>query len=118
MHIAVKKGYKLVVEELLKYKADTEVINNIGYRPIHNSWLFWQKKKDVLTGHHRTKEERIAQEEATCDILLSLLSFGAYVDAPDIKVMFIIIIIIIITTNKHYNYYTYYFLLVLLLSSI
>ena len=46
LHVAVKKGYKLVVEELMKYKADPEVFNHLGYRAVHNAWSFWMKKKD------------------------------------------------------------------------
>lgn len=46
LHVAAKKGYKLVVEELMKYKADPEGINKLGYRAIHNAWSFWMKKKD------------------------------------------------------------------------
>jgi ankyrin repeat protein len=101
MHIAVRKGHCETVEELLKFKADPDIKNSIGAlcrlilssthinsphiffftgnHPIHECWLFWK------TNANRTKEERIEQEQKTCKILLSILSYGGFVDSQDIK---------------------------------
>ncbi len=79
LHIAVRRGHVKVVEELLKYKANPDVKNKLGNYPIHEAWLFWK------THTLRTKEERLDQEHRTCQILLHLLSYGAYVDASDLS---------------------------------
>ncbi len=70
------------VEELLKYKADPDVKNKLGYLPIHGAWQFWKKKR--VGDRYRTKEEREKQEDDTYAILKHILSYNAYVDAQDI----------------------------------
>lgn len=77
LHIAVKKGHVAATEELLKYKADMDAVNRLGNRPLHEAWFFWK------THALRTKEERLAQEATTCDLLLKLLSYGACPDSQD-----------------------------------
>jgi hypothetical protein len=77
LHIAVRKGHVTTTEELLKYKADMDVFNRLGNRPLHECWFFWQ------THANRTAEERIAQETTTCELLLKLLSYGACPDSQD-----------------------------------
>mmetsp|Transcript_24785 Transcript_24785/g.41291 ORF Transcript_24785/g.41291 Transcript_24785/m.41291 type:complete len:904 (-) Transcript_24785:1746-4457(-) len=77
LHLAVKNGHVAATEELLKYKADFDIINNLGNRPVHEAWFFWK------THANRTKEERESQEQTTCDLLLKLFSYGAFVDGQD-----------------------------------
>lgn len=77
LHIAVKKGHVATTEELLKYKADMDAVNRLGNRPLHEAWFFWK------THALRTREERLAQEATTCDLLLKLLSYGACPDSQD-----------------------------------
>ena len=70
------------VEELLKYKADPDVKNKLGFFPIHEAWMFWKKKHDGEK--YRTREEREKQEEDTTTIVKHILSYKGYVDAQDI----------------------------------
>ena len=77
LHIAVKKGHIETTEELLKYNADRDAMNRLGNRPIHEAWFFWK------THSNRTKEERLAQETTTCELLLRLLSYGTCPDSQD-----------------------------------
>lgn len=69
-------------EELLKYKADPDIKNKLGYLPIHCAWQFWKKKQ--VGDRYRTKEEREKQEEDTYAIVKHILSYNAYVDGQDI----------------------------------
>lgn len=80
LHIACRRGYLDVVEELLKYKANPDLPNEYGNYPIHEAWMFW--KTDT---HLRTREERLDQEDRTAEIVLKLLAYGAWVDARDQK---------------------------------
>lgn len=80
LHIACRRGYVDVVEELLKYKANPDLPNEYGNYPIHEAWMFW--KTDT---HLRTREERLDQEDRTAEIVLKLLAYGAWVDARDQK---------------------------------
>lgn len=79
LHIAVRKGHVATVEELLKHKADMDIQNRLGNRPIHECWLFHE------THRNRTAEEREAQENTTCELLLKLLSYGTCPDSQDQK---------------------------------
>lgn len=75
-------GHAQTVEELLKYKADPDLKNKLGYQPIHEAWQFWMKKHN---GERcRTKDEREKQEETTFVILKHILSYKGFVDAQDI----------------------------------
>lgn len=78
LHLAARYGHVKVVEELLKYKADPDPKNKLGYHPIHEAWRFW------TTDRLRKKEEREEQEQRTCDILKAILSYDGYVNATDI----------------------------------
>jgi len=75
-------GHPEAVEELLKYKADPDIKNKLGYLPIHEAWQFWKKKHDGE--RYRTKEEREKQEETTFVILKHIVSYKGFVDAQDI----------------------------------
>ena len=70
-------GHLECIEELLKYKANPDIKNNLGYNPAHNAWLFWNTDK------YRTKEQRIDQEERTREILRLIFAYGGYVDCQD-----------------------------------
>lgn len=78
LHIAVRKGNANLIEELLKFKANPDVKNRKGNYPIHEAWHFWN-----MDPNRRTKEERLQQEETTCRVLLTLLSYDAFIDAVD-----------------------------------
>lgn len=78
LHIAVKKGHISTTEELLKHKADADVKNKIGNHAIHEAWFFWK------THHNRTRTEREEQENTTCELLMKLLSYNAFVDSQDL----------------------------------
>lgn len=80
LHLAVRHGHVDTVEELLKFKANPDIKNNLGNYPIHEAWLFWNTDRD-----HRTREQRLKQENQTCEILLKILSYGGYVDAKDVN---------------------------------
>lgn len=78
LHIACRKGYVDVVEELLKFKANPDLPNEYGNYPIHEAWLFWKTDTNL-----RSREERLNQEDRTTEIILKLLAYGAWVDARD-----------------------------------
>ena len=80
MHIACRLGFPEVVEELLKYKACPDMKNKLGNYPVHEAWMFWETENPL-----RTKEKREDQERRTCEILLKLFSYGAFVDAQDLN---------------------------------
>lgn len=77
LHLASLLGYPRCVEELMIYRANPDCKNILGEFPVHFAWRFWKNHK------YRTKEEREAQEQCTCDILHNLFSYGAFVDARD-----------------------------------
>lgn len=72
LHQAVKRGDVEMVETLLRYKADPEIKNRLGYYPIHFSWAFWKKFKMA--------EERLPQENLTVKMLSVLCSFSTVPD--------------------------------------
>ncbi len=78
LHLAVRQGNVNLIEELLKFKANPDVKNRKGNYPIHEAWSFWN-----IDPGKRTKEERLQQEDTTCRVLLSLLSYNAFIDALD-----------------------------------
>jgi hypothetical protein len=72
LHIAVKSGDLPTLEQLLKYRADPEIKNRLGYFPIHYAWAFWRQGL--------SREERLEQEKKTVDILSLLCSYDANSD--------------------------------------
>jgi hypothetical protein len=80
MHNACRLGLVNVVEELLKYNACPDIKNSLGNYPIHECWRFW--KTENL---YRTKEERLEDEKKTCQLLLTIFSYGGFVDAQDLS---------------------------------
>jgi hypothetical protein len=80
MHNACRLGLVNVVEELLKYNACPDIKNKLGNYPIHECWRFW--KTENL---YRTKEERLEDEKKTCQILVTIFSYGGFVDACDLN---------------------------------
>lgn len=78
LHVAVRNCDLLTVEELLKYKANPELKNNIGNYPIHDAWWFHNTNP---VG--RSKEERIDQENKTCEIIHKIFSYGGYPNVQD-----------------------------------
>jgi hypothetical protein len=78
LHLAVKKGHVATVEELLRYKAEMDVPNRLGNRPIHECWFFHTNINRL-----RTAEQRESEEDTTCELLLKLLSYGACPDSQD-----------------------------------
>jgi len=79
LHIACRNGFADCVEELLKYKGSADMKNNKGDYPIHEVWRCWKMGDPSLS-----KEDRLAQEEKTCKMILSICSYGGFVDAEDI----------------------------------
>lgn len=77
LHHSVKLGHVETTEELLKYTIDMDCINRLGKRPIHECWAFWN------TDRLRTVEQRLAQEDKTCQLLLTLLKYGTCPDSVD-----------------------------------
>ena len=80
LHFAIKAGYVEMVDELLKYTADPNLRNRLGDTAILDCWYFWGTKK-----FNRTKEEREAQEEKAHHMILSILSYGGFVDSTNQK---------------------------------
>lgn len=80
LHITCRNGLFETAEELLKYNANPDMKNHLGYYPIHECWMFWENDTNF-----RTKEQRLEQEEKTCRTLLVMLSYGAFVDAQDLN---------------------------------
>lgn len=39
--MAVKNGYIDLLGELLKYKADANLVNKMGNAPLHEAWYQW-----------------------------------------------------------------------------
>lgn len=76
LHFAVKAGHVEMVDELLKYTADPNLRNRLGDTAIHNIWFFWGTKR-----FNRTKEEREEQESKAHRMILSILSYGGFVDS-------------------------------------
>jgi hypothetical protein len=72
LHQAVKRGDVEMVETLLRYKADPEIKNRLGYYPIHFSWGFWKRFKMA--------EENLPQENLTVQMLSVLCSFSTVPD--------------------------------------
>lgn len=72
LHYAAARGYPLVVEELMKYKADPNIKNRFSNCPIHEAWNFWRMPNIAA--------ERERQAAVTCDIIHALVSYGADVD--------------------------------------
>jgi len=72
LHLAVKRGDVEMVEQLLRYKADPEIKNRLGYYPIHYAWSFWKKTNMV--------DERLTQEDRTVKVLSVLCSFSTVPD--------------------------------------
>jgi hypothetical protein len=70
VHFAVQHGSISALEELLRYKADPNITNNLGNSPIHDAWYEWQQPPCPPS----IKEK---QELKTCDILHALLSYNA-----------------------------------------
>ena len=79
LHIACRQGNVNMVEELLKYKANPDVKNRLGNYPIHDVWYFWN-----VDTNKRTQVERLQQEDTTCKLMLTLLSYNAFVDAQNL----------------------------------
>lgn len=77
LHIAVRKGYIEVVEELLKFRASPDLKNKLGNNPIHDAWFFWSTAANLKV------EERLEQESKTIQILYKILSYGGGVDNQD-----------------------------------
>jgi hypothetical protein len=73
VHYAVQLGYVELLEELLKYKADCNLIYKLGNAPIHDCWFQWLSPPQL-------SEVRKAQESKTCDLLRHLLTYNAYPD--------------------------------------
>lgn len=69
LHIAVQKGHVECVLELVKYKANPNLKNNLGNFPIHDAWVHWRipSLKPVIE----------QQNEATCLMLRYLLCYNA-----------------------------------------
>ena len=75
LHVAVRTGNLMMVSQLMKYKADSELRNRLGYFPINYAWDFWKKYKQ--------QHERDPQENLTCSILFTMLSYGAGAERQD-----------------------------------
>lgn len=73
MHMAVKSGFVDVLEQLLKYNADANLINKMGNAPIHEAWYQWVPPPN-------TADVRREQEARTCAILRHLCTWNAYPD--------------------------------------
>lgn len=71
--MAVKNGYIDLLGELLKYKADANLVNKMGNAPLHEAWYQWVPPPN-------TAEVRRTQEARTCAILRHLLKWNAYPD--------------------------------------
>ena len=71
-----------MVKELLEFKINPDIRNRLGNTAAHDAWLFWRNPRG-FEGKHRTKEERVEQEDKTCQILSHILSFGGFVDMQD-----------------------------------
>jgi hypothetical protein len=85
LHYAVQSGNVEMLEALLKYKADPQLRNRLGYYPINLAWDFWVQDGGTTQDGiilPLSKEKREAQENRTCHILHLLLSYDASPDAP------------------------------------
>lgn len=70
VHIAVHYGSIAALEELLRYRADPNVTNNLGNSPLHDAWYAWQPPPCPPS-------IRRSQDIKTCEILRTLLSYNA-----------------------------------------
>ena len=77
LQIAVRQGDLATAVELLKYCAEPNFRNILGQSSQHEAWSFWKFH------HNRTKEERLAQEQKTYDLLHAMFSYGGFVDAQN-----------------------------------
>lgn len=84
LHVAARKGYALVVKELLEYKINPDTKNRLGNTAAHDSWLFWRNPQG-FRGENRTKEQREHQEDTTCQILTHIYSYGGHVETFDCR---------------------------------
>jgi hypothetical protein len=82
LHIAVRKGYVKVVRQLLDFKADPDLKNRLGNTAAHEAWLFWRNPQG-FEGKHRTREERLDEEERTCLILSYIFKFNGSINNVD-----------------------------------
>ena len=73
LHIASSRGFSDTVNELLKYKADSNIRNAVGDLPIHLAWNFWRQPCE-------SKEIREDQEKRTTEVIHFLLKWGAFVN--------------------------------------
>jgi len=69
LHYAIMAGNVNQVEQLMKYKADSELRDRLGYFPINLCWSFWK--------NHPQQAQKDPQEATTCAILMTMLSYGA-----------------------------------------
>ena len=72
LHYGVEQGNLQQVELLMKFKADADLRDHLGYFPINCAWRFWKK--------YNRQEKRDPQEKLTCQILHTILSYGG---SPD-----------------------------------
>ena len=77
LHVGCRTGNLALVDQLMKYKADSELPNRLGYFPINYCWDFWKKYNQQIL--------RDPQENLTCQILFTLLSYGAGSQRQDQK---------------------------------
>ena len=77
LHVGCRTGNLALVDQLMKYKADSELPNRLGYFPINYCWDFWKKYNQQIL--------RDPQENLTCQILFTLLSYGAGPQRQDQK---------------------------------
>lgn len=78
LHVCVRKGDIVTLEELLKYKANPELKNALGNYPLHDAWYFHN-----FNPVGRSKEERLEQENKTCEIIHKILLYGGYPNVQD-----------------------------------
>jgi len=78
LHVCVRKGDLVTLTELLKYKANPELKNSLGNYPLHDAWYFHN-----FNPVGRSKEERLEQENKTCEIIHKILLYGGYPNVQD-----------------------------------
>ena len=78
MHVTCRKGDLDTTEELLKYKANSDLKNRLGNYPLHECWAFHETNQ---VG--RPKEVRLAQENKSSQLLHKILSYGGFVNVQD-----------------------------------
>lgn len=75
------KGDIECLEELLKYKANPDIKNDLGNHPAHDAWMFWPYEKFNLTPAQRAHRNEL--EKKTNDILRIIFSYGGFVNCQN-----------------------------------